>query len=122
MKIVLTILVVLLLASAAIIFFLYKVLKNTCKELIKLTLENEIDDSLEDAYDGKYYPCTLFLEVVRGSPHERIFDFSLYESHKVVGVKMIFDEDDEELYGTRIIPKATVYQPVEGCWMWKPSL
>ena len=121
MKILLIVLLILCVASAAIIFFLSRVLKNTYKELIKMVIEDELNFDLDSAYDGKYYPCTLFLDVTRGSPHERIYDFSLYESHNVIGVKLVIDEDDEELYGTKIIPRAIVYQAMEGCWMWKPS-
>ena len=113
------ILSVLLIGSIAFIFWLFKVLKNTC-EIINFSL-NTLMGEMPEAYDGKYYPCTLFLDVTRGSPHERIYDFSLYESHNVIGVKLIIDEDDEELYGTKIIPRAIVYQAMEGCWMWKPS-
>lgn len=124
MKVALIITIVIAVALVAFIFFLCWVLKNTFKTFICSSFDSivsELPIDLETAYDGKYYPCTLLLQIDKTTDgtHTQIYDFSLYDSRKLVGLQIITDEFDEDEYGTHIIPHAIVYQPFEGDWLWK---
>lgn len=125
MKIALIITIIIAVALAAFIFFLCWVLKNTFKTFISSSIGSMISElpiDLETAYDGKYYPCTLLLSIQKSNDgtHTQIYDFSMYDSHKIVGLQIVSDEfEDEDEYGEHIVPHAIVYQPFEGDWLWK---
>lgn len=92
------ILAILLAAAIAFIFWLLKVLKNTL---------NIIETySLTTAYDGKYYPAHVILQAQYGSPYNgRIVDWSMYDSHKIVGFTILMTEKFEEFYSEKEIAK-----------------
>lgn len=145
------ILSILAIIEAGIIFLLWKVFFRTFGNLENVLGAvqgySEMFDDLADlanikyekAYDGKYYPCTLFMSINFENPHtEIIADFSLYEKKKIIGLN-IKTEDSLDDYieknemlaaykGTEVeenkechmvIPKAIVYSPMEGVWTWK---
>jgi hypothetical protein len=101
-------------AVAALIFCFRKVLKNTYEELfIRLAEKNHL---LDKAYDGVYYPCTLWVRTEPGPQQYCIFDFSIYDEHNIIGLQVSDKELREE---TLVLPNVLVYQPVEGSWLWK---
>ena len=92
------ILAILLAAATAFIFWLLKVLKNT--------LNITETYSLTTAYDGKYYPAHVILQAQYGSPYNgRIVDWSMYDSHKIVGFTILMTEKFEEFYSEKEIAK-----------------
>lgn len=92
------ILAILLAAAIAFIFWLLKVLKNT--------LNITETYSLTTAYDGKYYPAHVILQAQYGSPYNgRIVDWSMYDSHKIVGFTILMTEKFEEFYSEKEIAK-----------------
>lgn len=153
MGIIIGILIAVALLEAAIIFFLWKVLKNTLEKLETVLeisegysemvneLQSWINIENDLAYDGKYYPCVLLMSINFEHPHtEIVADFSMYEKLKIVGLN-IKTQDSLDDYIKRnpnlesykdsevdinkelnlLIPKAIVYQPMEGLWTWKPT-
>ena len=136
------ILAILLAAATAFIFWLLKVLKNTLN--VTETL------SLTTAYDGKYYPAHVILQAQYESPYNgRIVDWSMYDSHKIVGFTILMTEKFEEFYSEKEIAKmlnipveeiseeileivknetlkpkmiknVLVYAVKEDGWIWKP--
>ena len=145
------ILSILAIAEAEIIFLLWKVLFCTFGNLENVLSAvqgySEMFDELADltnikyekAYDGKYYPCTLFMSINFENPHtEIIADFSLYEKKKIIGLNIKTEESlddyikknemlaaykDTEVEKNKechiVIPKVIVYSPMEGVWTWK---
>lgn len=92
------ILAILLAAATAFIFWLLKVLKNT--------LNITETYSLTTAYDGKYYPAHVILQAQYESPYNgRIVDWSMYDSHKIVGFTILMTEKFEEFYSEKEIAK-----------------
>lgn len=80
------------------------------------------------AYDGKYYPCNLLVQILCNQDEEAIItDFSRYESDGIIGMFVKtkddafaeFGEDAEEMNTPVLVKNAIVYQPVEGLWTWK---
>lgn len=150
MGVAIAILVVLLIIETAIIFLMWKVLKSTFNNLENiLNLSNEYSDMVSDfqsilniqnevAYDGKYYPCVLFMSIEFNHPHtEMIADFSLYDSKKIIGLLIkstsslddfikdnpllaMYKDTDFEKECHIIVPKAFVYSPMKGVWSWRP--
>ncbi len=146
MIIALIIVSVLFLSSLGIIFLLWKVLKNTFDNLEKLNaivkdmLNIQAEEyELETACNDKYYFCDLLLLSVEFEAlHTEIAaDFSLYDSKKIAGLRIktkdsfedYFRGDEyEQLYFNNIennnecniiVPKAVLYEPIEGVWSWK---
>ena len=98
------ILAILLAAATAFIFWLLKVLKNTLN--ITETLLDKPLNSLTTAYDGKYYPAHVILQAQYESPYNgRIVDWSMYDSHKIVGFTILMTEKFEEFYSEKEIAK-----------------
>ena len=136
MVIAIIILSILLVGALAFIFWLLQVLKNTYE-----IVENAMDMALgktprnyKKAYDGKYYPATVILQIKFNCDSEMVItDFSMYEDKKIVGFTIYTKEsmqeyidaaaDDEvleEVIGTPVILKnVIVYAPMEGMWTWK---
>jgi hypothetical protein len=135
MGIIIAILSVLLVLSVALNFGLWKVLKNTYSGLMSNLNQENDDDGLEDlilglrnfennvAYDGEYYPGHLLLEVLPNEDSKtgvmQIMDFSLYESHKIIGCQTFVNGANPESYGSHMVPGVVVFQPMEGVWTWK---
>ena len=129
------ILSILLIGSIAFIFWLFKVLKNTCK-IINFSLDVAAGKPPE-AYDGKYYLATVISQVKFGCDSEMVItDFSMYEDKKIVGFTICTKETMREYIGVQgndisdeileetlgkpiIIKKAIVYALWEGMWTWK---
>ena len=141
MAVVIVILAVLLLGTAAFIFWLLKVLKNTfsiTENLIDMA-QGKSPRAMKEAYDGKYYPATVIAQVKFDQPHEgKVVDWSLYEEKKIVGfimmttdkvedyygkefIEMLDEEDLEELTSPVIIKNALVYAVREDDWFWKSA-
>ena len=98
------ILATLLAAATAFIFWRLKVLKNTLN--ITGTLLEKPLNSLTIAYDGKYYPAHVILQAQYESPYNgRIVDWSMYDSHKIVGFTILMTEKFEEFYSEKEIAK-----------------
>jgi hypothetical protein len=144
MIIAIIILGVLLAAATAIIFWLWKVLKNTCDITFSLidTIENKQPRSLRKAYNDKYYPATLIAQVKFDADWEgTITDFSMYETQKIVGFTVMTKESAQEYYGADlydemaeigeealaqltepiIMKNKLVYEVSEGVWAWKSA-
>lgn len=142
MVIVLIILTILLAGAGLCIFKLLKVLKNTCQMTEALTemATGKTPSLFKEAYNGKYYPATIIAQLQFNSPQEgKIVDFSMYETHKIVGVTLFVkesleqyysfgadligesDELKEELNKPVIIKNVLVYEVREGDWLWKPA-
>lgn len=140
MVVVLIILGVLLAVAAAIIFCLWKVLKNTYLETY-LT-ENMIECKprhITKAYNEVYYPANVIAKIEFGSPHEmKAADFSLYQKYKIVGITIFTQETLEDYYGDVIkelaeldedlieeltkpvlLKNKLVFEISEGNWTWK---
>lgn len=129
------ILSVLLIGSIAFIFWLFKVLKNTC-EIINFSL-NTLMGEMPEAYDGKYYPATVISQIKFGCESEMVItDFSEYKSKGIVGFILYVRESMREYIGAlgddipdeilemtlgkpTAFKNAIVYAPVEGMWIWK---
>lgn len=129
------ILSVLLIGSIAFIFWLFKVLKNTC-EIINFSL-NTLMGEMPEAYDGKYYPATVISQIKFGCESEMVItDFSEYKSKGIVGFILYVKENMREYIGAlgddisdeilemtlgkpTVFKNAIVYAPVEGMWIWK---
>ena len=129
------ILSILLIGSIAFIFWLFKVLKNTC-EIINFSLNTAVG-KIPEAYDGKYYLATVISQIKFGCDSEMVItDFSMYEDKKIVGFILytkesmrdyagvegadISEEILEQIFGKpNIFKNAIVYAPVEGMWVWK---
>ena len=136
-------LVVLLCATVAFIFYQSKVLKNIRNIIYEIVDKTEKlvtikNMNLEVAYDGKYYPAAVISKVVFGASADMtITDFSMYDKHKVVGFTVYTtdkleecympenwdEETKEELRQSLLMPaihkNCIVYSPREGCWRWK---
>ena len=140
MTIVLIILGVLLAVAAAIIFYLWQVLKNTY--LNTYLAENTVERksfSVKKAYNGVYYPAHVLAKLEFGSPQEiKVVDFSMYEKYKIVGITIYTTETLEEYYGDVInelseideelldelikpvlLKNKVVFEISEGNWTWK---
>lgn len=129
------ILSILLIGSIAFIFWLFKVLKNTC-EIINFSL-NTAAGKTPEAYDGKYYLATVISQIKFGCESEMVItDFSMYEDKKIVGFTIYTKETVREYIGAlgddipdeilemtlgkpTVFKNAIVYAPVEGMWIWK---
>lgn len=124
------ILVLIALVEAVFIFWPFQVLKNT--------FDSIIPKGFHEAYDSKYYPATVIGKVRFGSPQEMtITDFSMYESHKIVGFTIYTKQTAKEFYGAQagdmtdeelmeifndrpaMFKNAVVYSPMEGFWTWE---
>lgn len=149
MIIVIIILSILLAAAIGIIFWHYRVLKNTSKILDFEGLDISFSSipmnrfSPQTAYDGKYYPATVILTTKYGQPQEGIItDFSMYEEKNIIGftalIKDTFENhvkqmlkicnvpDDvpiemieEAMNIPTVMKNVVVYSPIEGVWTWK---
>lgn len=118
MVIVLSLLLVVVLA---LYFLTIKVFFNTFKNIFNS--QNKTDDELT-AYDGCYYPCTLYLDVQpRGEEDTaeitQVFNFLFYESNNIVFCLTISDELAKHTSGLSIVPNVMVFQVAEGVWTWK---
>ena len=140
MKIAIIILSILLTLAAGVIFCLIKVLKM----LPEMILSKELGP--QEAYDGKYYPATVLVQLVHGSEEEKtVTDFSMYESKGIVAFTLYFKENlksyikrtgcielteeeemlsDNELnelfsYKPTMYKNAVVYAIGEGMWTYK---
>ena len=121
----------LLAVAMLFIFCILKVLKNTF--LITDYKVKKISKNL--AYDGKYFPATLILQAKFNCNEEYLItDFSLYNTHKIVGfivntkksMNEYFNISDEDSDGISeedsiqtIVKNVIVYAPMEGIWTWK---
>lgn len=139
-------LVVLLCATVAFIFYQSKVLKNIRNIIYEIVDKTEKlvtikNMNSEVAYDGKYYPATVISKVTFGAPADMILvDFSMYDKHKIVGFTIYTTDKLEECYilkGTEnwdekireefrqslLMPtlhkNCVVYSSGEGYWRWK---
>ena len=133
---------VLLVVAAAIIFCLWKVLKNTflMTEGIFDIMENKQPRALQKAYNGVYYPATIIAQVNFNSDWEgQVTDFSMYDKYKIVGLTIMTKDSVEDYYGKDLIEEikaidedalAVLTQPVimknkivfevrQGVWVWK---
>ena len=109
-------------AALAIIFFKLRVLKNTFYTICS-TIQGVENVKIGKAYNDIYYPCTLWLNVLpvpedRPDGLAQTYDFSFYESHKIIGCEM-YSKELEDLVGMQIIPDVVVYQPMMDTWAWK---
>ncbi len=141
MVIAIIVLSILLAGALAFIFWLLQVLKNTY-EIVENAMDMALGKTPRDykkAYDGKYYPATVILQIKFNCDSEMVItDFSMYEDKKIVGFTIytkesmqeymdmaaddIPDEVLEETIGTPTIFKnVIVYAPAEGMWTWKSS-
>jgi hypothetical protein len=145
MIIAIIILGVLLAVAAAIIFCLYRVLKNTfsmTEELLNIVEGKQLPQSLRKAYNGVYYPATIIAKINFDAEWEgQITDFSMYDKYKIVGLTIMTKESVEEYYGAElvkelgeigdealaaltdpvIIKNKIVYEVSEGVWAWKSA-
>lgn len=139
MVIAIIVLSILLAGALAFIFWLLQVLKNTY-EIVENAMDMALGKTPRDykkAYDGKYYPATVILQIKFNCDSEMVItDFSMYEDKKIVGFTIytkesmqeyigaaaddIPDEILEEVIGTpTILKNVIVYAPMEGMWTWK---
>jgi hypothetical protein len=143
MIIVVIILGVLLAVAAAIIFCLYRVLKNTfsmTEELLNIVEGKQLPQSLHKAYNGVYYPATIIAKINFDAKWEgQVTDFSMYDKYKIVGLTIMTKESAAQYYGMDIVSEleeigeealAALNEPVimknklvfeisEGVWAWK---
>ena len=143
MIIAIIILGVLLAVAAAIIFCLYRVLKNTflmTEGLLNVVEGKQLPQSLRKAYNDVYYPATIIAKINFDSEWEgQVTDFSLYDKYKIVGLTIMTKESAAEYYGMGLIYEleeigdealAALNDPVimknklvfeisEGVWAWK---
>ncbi len=130
----LSIICVLLLGSVALNFLFIRMLKNTLERFMLLYDYSEIQDNIKmgKAYDDKYYPGHVVAQLKYGCPQGMIVaDFSMYETHKIIGITVCesesFPEEEFTKMGlTREMVEqpqfhrnVTVFQPSEGMWSWK---
>lgn len=127
MGIVLGIVSTLLIIAMAIIFLLYKVLKNTLN-----MFEKSVSANGDVAYDDCYYPGSVIATLKYDCPEDMIIaDFSQYEENELIGITIYNKERylDSE-FGKAGIPREVgerpqffsnviVFQPMEGMWKWK---
>lgn len=124
---------ILLIGSIAYIFWLFKVLKNTC-EIINFSLNT---GKAPEAHDGKYYPATVISQIKFGCESEMIItDFSMYDDKGIVGFIFYIKESMRDYIGVQgadipdevleqaldrptVFKNVIVYAPVEGMWVWK---
>lgn len=131
----------LLAVSAAIIFCLFTMLKNTLNVIDGLTdiANNKTPKRLKTAYNNKYYPATLIAQVLFEQDTEgKVVDFSRYDSHKIVGFTILVKDKMEDYYGAELIEEigeeaaaelgkpviirnVLVYEVSEGDWLWKSA-
>lgn len=139
-------LLALLCATMAFIFYQSKVLKNIQNIIYEIVDKTEKLVAIrsmnsEVAYDGKYYPATVISKMVFDAPADMtLADFSMYDKYKVVGFTIYTidkleecympegtedwdEETKEELRQSLLVPalhkNCIVYSPREGCWRWK---
>ena len=126
--------------EAAYIFLIRKVLKNTFPNIVVEYLDEKPKMNPEVAYNGKYYPATVLAKTIFNSDYEMVVaDFSMYETHNIVGFNLHVPESIEEYYKNyanitlseedaeglknmnfpAIFPNAQVYEIEEGTWTWK---
>jgi hypothetical protein len=103
MIIAIIILSILLAAAIGIIFWHYRVSKNTSKVLDFAPLDISFSSvpmnklSPQTAYDGKYYPATVILTAKYDQPQEGIItDFSMYEEKNIVGFTALIKDTFED--------------------------
>lgn len=140
MVIAIIVLSILLLAALALIFCLSQVLKNTFSitdNMLKI-IEGKISNKHLTAYDGKYYPGTVIAQMKFNADSEMLLtDFSMYESHKLVGFTIYTKDSMEKYYGMNfdeleeedlellerpvVFKNVVVYAPQEGIWTWKQA-
>ena len=145
MLVAIIILAILLAGSAAFIFWLLQVLKNTfsiTETLVDLTTGKSAYDknyvgNRHIAYNGKYYPATVIATVVYESPQECVItDLSQYDekglaaftvmtkqkfSDAYPGYENLSEEAIEELKTPVIMYNMLIYEVEEGEWMWKEA-
>jgi hypothetical protein len=142
MTIVLIIFGVLLAVAAAIIFCLWRVLKNTYLNIY--LAENAMEHktlSLKKAYNDIYYPANVLAKIEFGSPQEtKVVDFSMYDKYKLVGITVYTTDTLEDYYGDVIaelegldedlldeltkpvlLKNKVVFEISEGNWTWKSA-
>ena len=143
MIIAIIILGVLLAVAAAIIFCLYRVLKNTfsmTEELLNIVEGKQLPQFSRKAYNDVYYPATIIAKINFNAEWEgQITDFSMYDKYKIVGLTIMTKESAAEYYGMDIVSEleeigeealAALNEPVimknklvfeisEGIWAWK---
>ena len=141
------ILSILLVSAIAFIFWLLRVLKNTF-EMVESTLDmaaGKTPRKMKEAYDGRYYPATVILQIQFGCDSETVItDFSMYEDKKIVGfilqiketaleyinanIKIEQEEEEDEEFLSKlkksleeptVFKNVLVYAPREGMWTWK---
>ena len=133
---------VLLAVAAAIIFCLWRVLKNTFSmtEGLLDIVEGKQPRALRKAYNDVYYPATIIAKINFDAEWEgQITDFSMYDKYKIVGLTIMTKESAAEYYGMDIVSEleeigeeavAALTEPVimknklvfemsEGVWAWK---
>lgn len=109
-------------------------LKNTYDKLAKAHNLILSWDCLknEKAYDNKYYPCNLILQMKYECEKDMfITDFSQYEKKKIIGIT-VFNKEEypakefqelglerQEVEEPLILNNVIVYSPQEGIWKWK---
>lgn len=124
---------ILLIGSIAYIFWLFKVLKNTC-EIINFSLNA---GKAPEAHDGRYYLATVISQIKFGCESEMIItDFSMYDDKGIVGFIFYIKESMRDYIGVQgadipdevleqvldrptVFKNVIVYTPVEGMWVWK---
>jgi hypothetical protein len=137
MVIVLTIVSMVAVFEAIIIFFLRKVLKNTFSILDEYIdgVVNDMPKDFKTAYNGVYIPATVIVQLnFECDQYLHVVDWSMYEDKKIVGFitnttqtpqaffgQAATEDELEELKEPMIIPNAVVYEVKEGVWYWKPS-
>lgn len=134
---IISILLIHIVAALAFIFWLSRVLKNTCDTTKNMTngFMKKTAYSLFEAYDGKYYPATAIIITIFNSAEEGVLvDFSQYETNKTVGFTICEPKSIEDFYGIKleeeekmaleqpvILEDVVVYSPAEGVWAWKSA-
>ena len=144
MIIAIIILGVLLAVAAAVIFCLWRVLKNTFSITDNLLdmVENKQPRALRKAYNGVYYPATIIAKINFNAEWEgQVTDFSMYDKYKIVGLTIMTKESAAEYYGAELVSEleeigeealAALNEPVimknklvfeisEGVWAWKSA-
>ena len=136
------ILSILFVGAVLFIFWLLKVLKNTYQitdTLVEMAA-GKTPIKFKEAYNGKYYPGTVIAQVQYNCKNEgKIVDFSMYETHKIIGFTLFVKESLEEYYGFAIdlleeseelvkelkkpiiLKNVLVYEVKEGDWLWKSA-
>jgi hypothetical protein len=93
------------------------------------------------AFDGKYYPATVWLKTKWGQKTENIItDFSAYEDKKIIyfEINTVDPRPQLEDFYSEVHPEmvekfnhgldklhvrenCVVFQPTEGIWLWRPQ-